>query len=56
MFEEKFWNYENSLGIRAEEYNIKKVIRLGKPRQGGKNQNRPVLIRLADEDKKWELL
>ena len=47
---------ENSLGIRAEEYNIKKVIRLGKPRQDGKNQNRPVLIRLADEDEKWVVI
>lgn len=47
---------ENSLGVGREEFSIKKVIRLGKPRHDGNNRNRPVLLKLTDEDEKWKIV
>lgn len=45
---------ENSLGIKVEEYNIAKVVRLRK--SGREGRNRPVLIRFEDEYEKREIL
>lgn len=47
---------ENSLGVGTQEYSIKKVIRLGKLREEGGNRNRPILVKLTDEDEKWTIV
>lgn len=48
--------FENSLGLEKEEFGIVKVIRLGKPRSDGRNRNRPMLVKLADEKEKWAVV
>lgn len=44
---------ENSLGLAERDYNIVKVIRIGKRRNEEGAKPRPTLIKLEDEEQKW---
>lgn len=50
--------FENSLGLEKEEYNITKVVRLGKPNSGSRNRSRPrpLLVIMSAEREKWTVI
>ena len=48
--------FSDCLGVRVEKDDVERVIRLGKRPEGGQNRPRPVLLKLKNQNLKWEVL